>query len=97
MMPWAGSLFYRMSRPLFARWESRESRLQSVLRRAAVLPILLGGPLFVLLHLYAPPQHVGIGHRCRTGAIGYFWPHRTGAMQDRGYRLPRIPLIYEHG
>jgi hypothetical protein len=23
----------------------------------------------------------------------HFWPYRTGAMQDRGYELPRIPIL----
>jgi hypothetical protein len=23
----------------------------------------------------------------------HFWPYRTGAMQDPGYELPRIPLL----
>jgi hypothetical protein len=35
------------------------------------------GPLFVLLDLYATPQHVGFRLRYRTGAIGRFRPHRT--------------------
>src|SRR5215208_2784614 len=26
------------------------------------------------------------------GVVGRFWPYRTGAMQDPGYELPRIPL-----
>jgi hypothetical protein len=47
---------------------------------------------FTCLHLYAPPQDVGFRVRYRTGAIGVFWPHWTGAMQDRGYGLPRISL-----
>src|SRR5215211_8830343 len=29
----------------------------------------------------------------RCGAIGRFWPYRTGAMQDPGYELRRIPLL----
>ena len=48
MMPWAGFFIITRSALFLARWEGRESRLQSVLRRAAVLPILPGGPFFVL-------------------------------------------------
>ena len=89
MMPRAGSLLSHV--PPFILPDGRAGRADyNPLRRVAVLPILPGGPLFVLLHLYAPPQHVGIGHRYRTGAIGPFWRNRTGAMQDLGYELPRI-------
>src|SRR5829696_6786608 len=45
------------------------------------------GPSFVLLHLYPAPQHVGFRVWYWTGAVGYFWHYRIGAMQDRGYEL----------
>jgi len=48
---------------------------------------------FTSQHLYAPPQDVGFRVWYRTGAIGCFWPYRTGAMQDSGYGLPRIHLL----
>jgi hypothetical protein len=35
------------------------------------------GPLFVLLDLYATPQHVGFRVWFWTGAIWRFWPYRT--------------------
>ena len=38
-------------------------------------------------------QHVGFSVRYRTGAMGCFWPYRTGPMQDAGYGLPRISLL----
>jgi hypothetical protein len=73
----------------------KESQLQCVLRRVAVLLILPGGPLFMLLHLYAPPQHVGIGHQYQTRAIGRFWPYRTEAIQDPANKVPRIYQLVE--
>src|SRR5215204_2125022 len=51
------------------------------------------GPSFVLLHLYPAPQHVGFRVKYWTGAVGYFWHYRSGAMQDRGYELLRIHLL----
>jgi hypothetical protein len=29
----------------------------------------------------------------QAGAMGYFWPYRTGAMLYSGYELPRIHLL----
>ena len=52
-----------------ARWKDRDYRLQSV-RKGRCSPHPPRGPLFVVVHLYAAPQHMGFrvgvpdrGHR----------------------------------
>jgi hypothetical protein len=52
--------------------------------------------ILVLLDLFMHHHNTcvgGIGRRYRTGAIGYLWPYRIGAMHDRGYELPRGHLL----
>src|SRR3712207_5247716 len=92
MMP--GARFFIIARPTLylARWEGRQSQLQSV-TKGRCSPHPPRGPLFALVNLYAPPQDVGFRVWCRTGAIGHFWPYKTGAMQDCVYGLPRISLL----
>src|SRR5215212_10827734 len=51
-----------------------------------------GRGLFASLHLHAAPQHVGLTPMHRAGAIGRFWPHRIGAIQDFGSEVPRITI-----
>jgi hypothetical protein len=43
-------------------------------------------------HLYAAPEHVGVGCRCWTGSIGCFRSYRTGDMHDPANELLRITL-----
>jgi hypothetical protein len=73
MMPGARSFFIARPSPLSCRWEGRESRLQSV-TKGRCSPPPPRGPLFVLLDLYAPLQHVGFRVWYRTGAIGRYPP-----------------------
>src|SRR5215211_6365313 len=37
-------------------------------------------------------KDVGFRVWCRPGAVDYFWLYRTGAIQDRGYAVPRTHL-----
>jgi hypothetical protein len=65
-----GARFFFLSHVLlFVLSDGRAGRADyNPLRRAAVLPILPGGPLFVLLHKDAAPQHVGFRVRDQAGA-----------------------------
>ena len=73
MMPGAGSFLLPHVRPFIllylARWEMGASRLQSV-TKSRCSPHPPRGPLFVVVYLYAAPQHLGF---------------RVG-VPDRGFR-----------
>jgi hypothetical protein len=54
----------------------------------------LSGPgLCEIMHIHPPPQHVDSPGPTAGGLARRSWPVRTGGMQDRGYELPRIPLL----
>src|SRR3712207_7065836 len=46
---------------------------------------------FTLMHLYPAPQYVGIAHAVWGLSGRLSGAYRTGAMQDSGYGVPRIP------
>src|SRR5215207_6217228 len=59
---------------------------------AHVLASMIPRGLLRPAHIYALPQYVD-SPRPTTGVlVKRSWPVRTGAMQDLGYGLPRIPL-----
>src|SRR5215217_2890975 len=49
-------------------------------------------PIQLSAYLYAAPQHLVMPLTLRCGAMGRFWPYRSGAMQDPANELRRIPL-----
>ncbi len=66
MMPGAGFFYYHTLHSFSCPMGGRESRLQSV-TKGRCSPHPPRGPSFVLLHLYAAPQDVGLGFGAGLG------------------------------
>src|SRR5215211_9557022 len=50
-------------------------------------------PIISKAHIYAAPQRLVMTSTLRCGAMGRFWPYRSGAMNDPASELRRTPLL----
>ncbi len=81
MMPGLPGSFYYHTAGLLSRLMGGQTESITISYEGPLCsPHPLRGPLFVVVHLYAAPQHLGFRVWCSTGAIGRF-----EALQDRGY------------
>jgi len=93
MMPGAGFFYYHTLRSFSCPMGGKGEPITICFEKGRCSPHPPRRPIIRPPASLCTTTICGIRVRYSTGAIGPFWPHRTEAIRDPGYELPRIHLL----